>query len=95
MMYRVTLRIESATGFSFTRGGVTIPATPRKGSHVDLGILFNLKPSASNRAKISSVFRTVNGMGKTIETAILFDADNVSDEVMEAIRTYRERNPDN
>lgn len=93
MMNRVTLRIESETGFTFTRGGIEIPVTPRRGAKVDLGILFGLKPSIANRAKISSVIRTTNGVGKTIEVAILID-EVLTDEVMDAIRTYREQNPD-
>lgn len=94
MMHRVTLRIESSTGFTFTRGGVTIPVAPRRGAKVDLGILFGLKPSTANRTKISSVIRTTNGVGKTIEVAILIE-EVLTDEVMEAIQTYREQNPDN
>lgn len=94
-MTRVALIIESSGGFKFSRGGVEIPGAPRKGAKVDLGILFGLKPSAVNRAKISSVFRTVNGQGKVLETAVLFNADDVSDEVMaEAIKEYNRLNPE-
>lgn len=93
MMNRVTLRIESETGFTFTRAGVSIPAEPRRGAKVDLGILFGLKPSTANRAKISSVIRTTNGVGKTIEVAILID-EVLTDEVMDAIRKYQEQNPE-
>lgn len=92
-MPRVALMIESDGGFEFRRGGVEIPVTPRKGVKVDLGILFGLKPSTSNRAKIKDVFQTVNGQGKVLETAVLFDADNVSDEVMAAaIAEYNRMN---
>jgi hypothetical protein len=91
MMHRVTLRIETEMGFTFARGGVEIPVDPRRGAKVDLGILFGLKPSADNRAKISSVIRTTNGVGKTIEVAILIEEDP-TDAVMEAIYKYQDQN---
>lgn len=83
-MPRVALMIESDGGFEFRRGGVEISVNPRKGANVDLGLIFGLKPSKANRAKIKDVFQTVNGQGKVLETAVLFDADTVSDEVMAA-----------
>lgn len=93
MMHRVVLRIETEMGFTFARGGVEIPVAPRKGAKVDLGVLFGLKPDAANRAKISSVIRTTNGMGKTLEVAILIE-ESPSDEVMEAIYKYQDQNSD-
>jgi hypothetical protein len=93
-MTRVALMIESDGGFKFGRI-VEMPGTPRKGAKVDLGPFFGLKPARANRATISSIFQTVNGQGKVLETAVLFDADDdVSDEIMaEAIKEYNRLNP--
>lgn len=93
-MTRVALMIESDGGFKFSKM-IEIPVTPRKGEKVDLGVVvFGLKASKANRARIKDVFQTVNGQGKVLETAILFDADLVSDEVLNAaIAEYRKTHP--